>query len=87
VANITGYSVHECEGHEGWKLLVHPDDQQKALSHLQKVSEGRSMCIEYRIVDKQGNIIPVMDYAKPVDVQTFDIKGAVALVKQPLEEE
>ncbi len=87
VTNITGYTVAECDGHEGWKRLVHPEDQHKALEHLQKVSEGRSMCMEYRIVDKQGNVIPVMDYAKPVDVQTFDIKGAVALVKQPQEEE
>ncbi len=82
VSNITGYSVQECEGHEGWKKLVHPDDRGKATSHLHKVSEGRSMCIEYRIIDKAGNEIPVMDYAKSVDVQTFDIKGAVALVKQ-----
>ncbi len=85
VTNITGYSVQECEGHEGWKKLVHPDDREKAISHLHKVSEGRSMCIEYRIVDKSGNVIPVMDYAKTVDVQTFDIKGAVALVKQTVE--
>ncbi|TVQ67586.1 MAG: PAS domain S-box protein [Balneolaceae bacterium] len=87
VKNMTGYSVEECEGHEGWKRLVHPDDQEKATSHLKKVSEGRSMCMEYRIVDKEGNVVPVMDYAKMVDVQTFDIKGAVALVKQPQEED
>jgi PAS domain S-box-containing protein len=87
VTNITGYEVGECEGNEGWKRLVHPDDQETAIQHLKKVSDGRSMCVEYRIVDKQGNVIPVMDYAKPVDVQTFDIKGAVALVKQPKEED
>ncbi|MFO8029844.1 MAG: PAS domain S-box protein [Cyclonatronaceae bacterium] len=87
VTNITGYSTDECEGYEGWKKLIHPDDQEKALGHLKKVSDGRSMCIDYRIVDKNGNEIPVMDYAKTVDVQTFDIKGAIALVKQPQEEE
>ncbi len=86
VKNITGYSVEECEGHEGWKRLVHPDDREKALGHLKKVAGGRSMCMDYRIVDKQGNEIPVMDYAKTVDLQTFDIKGAVALVKQSQED-
>lgn len=80
--NITGYEPSECEGFEGWKKLVHPDDQAKAIQHLQKASEGRSMCIEYRIIDKSGNELPIMDYAKTVDIGSFDIKGAVALVKQ-----
>lgn len=83
VTNITGYTTTECEGQEGWRRLIHPDDQEKALSHLQKVSEGRSICMDYRIVDKQGNVIPIMDYAKPVEMQPFDIKGAVALAKEP----
>ncbi len=86
VTNITGYSSGECEGHEGWKKLVHPDDREKAIQHLKKVSEGRSMCIEYRIIDKEGNVIPVMDYAKTVDVGAFDIKGAVALINETKEE-
>ena len=82
LGNITGYEPSECEGFEGWKKLVHPDDQEKAIQHLQKASEGRSMCIEYRIIDKSGNELPIMDYAKTVDIGSFDIKGAVALVKQ-----
>lgn len=80
VVKITGYEPSECEGYEGWKKLVHPDDQKKAMEKLQKVKEGRSMCTEYRLVDKEGNEIPVMDYAKPVDILKFDIKGAVVLV-------
>ncbi|MBP3192792.1 PAS domain S-box protein [Natronogracilivirga saccharolytica] len=84
--NITGYDPSECEGHEGWKKLVHPDDQAKAVEHLKKVIDGRSMCTEYRLVSKNGAEIPVMDYAKPVEINTFDIKGAVALVKKGQEE-
>ncbi len=86
ITNLTGYSVRECEGYDGWLRLIHEDDREKAKSHLKKVSEGRSMCIEYRIVDKNGKELPVMDYAKSVDVQTFDIKGAVALIKQTADE-
>ncbi|MDG5766818.1 PAS domain S-box protein [Balneolales bacterium ANBcel1] len=82
ILKVTGYTQEECEGHEGWKKLVHPDDREKAIGHLQKVSEGRSQCSEYRIVGKSGEVMPIMDYAKPVDIQTFDVKGAVVLIHE-----
>ena len=81
VLKITGYHQGECEGHEGWKRLVHPDDREKATDHLKQVKEGRSRCSEYHIIAKDGSEIPVMDYAKPVDINTFDIKGAVVVTR------
>ena len=87
VLKITGFEQYECEGYEGWKKLIHPEDQKKALNHLKKVSDGRSVCSEYRIRDKEGNEIQVMDYAKPVDISKFDIKGAVVVVKKDQEEQ
>ncbi|MEX0680786.1 MAG: PAS domain S-box protein [Balneolales bacterium] len=82
IQNITGYTPAECEGCEGWKKLIHPEDQKKVMVHLKKAAEGKSMCTEYRIIDKEGQEIQVMDYSRDADINKFDIKGAVALVNQ-----
>ena len=82
IYKVAGYTPEECEGIEGWKKLVHPDDHEKASTHLKKVSAGPSMCCEYRLVDKNGKVIPVMDYAKVVDEKSCEIKGAIVLVDQ-----
>ncbi len=82
ITRITGHVPAECEGHEGWKKLIHPEDQNKVIEHLKKINDGRSMCCEYRLIDKDGEEIPVMDYAKPVDIKTFDIKGAIVKVTE-----
>ncbi len=82
IQQITGYSQSECDGYDGWKKLVHPNDQGKVVSHLKKAKTGRSICAEYRLVDKQGRELPIIDYAKPVNIKTFDIKGAVVLIKK-----
>lgn len=86
VQKITGYLPTECEGHQGWRRLVHEEDLEKAKAHLQKVQEGRSLCIEYRLKAKSGEEIPVMDYAKAADGTTFEIKGAIVMVREKTEE-
>lgn len=46
--------------------LIHEDDHEKVLLHLQKVMAGRSNTEEFRIKNKDGSYIGVIDYAKPV---------------------
>lgn len=82
IKNITGYSPEECEGAQGWKKIVHPDDQAAVVSHLKKAEDKLSSCIDYRLVGKDGAVIPVMDYAKSSSSSSDNLKGAVVVVKE-----
>lgn len=46
--------------------LIHEDDHEKVISHLQKVMGGKSNTEEFRIKTKDGTYTEVIDYAKPV---------------------
>jgi PAS domain S-box-containing protein len=64
-SRITGITANES------KLLpltdlIHDDDQEKVIAHLQKVMSGKSNTEVFRIKTKTGDFKEVIDYAKPV---------------------
>lgn len=78
---ITGISKHEASG---LKLsdIVHTEDVNKALKHMQIVLDGRPNTEQFRIKHNEGNYIPVIDYAKPVwDAErnnVIEVKGSTS---------
>lgn len=62
--------------------IVHKDDHQKLDAHLKIVLDGKPNTEQFRLKNKKGNYIPVIDYAKPewnsdrTNVEA--IKGAVS---------
>lgn len=55
--------------------LIHEDDHEKVLSHLQKVMAGKSNTEEFRIKTREGSYVEVIDYAKPV----FDANSSLVI--------
>ena len=80
--NLTGYSVDDCLGKQGWKTLVHPDDQEFALSHIRKALSGKSSCEEYRVITKSGEPLKVVDYAKADHENTSQIRGSLTNITE-----
>jgi PAS domain S-box-containing protein len=67
-SRITGFSIEETAAHGGWISLVHPDDITQYHRHLQHLLLGERHSIEYRIINRTGqvrwlrvNSVPVWD--------------------------
>ncbi len=63
---ITGYSKKELQDKGGWETLIYPPDMKIPLGQLQMLMKGESATVEYRIQDKAGEILWVLDYARPI---------------------
>lgn len=61
---MTGLSLNTLQ-EEGLKALVHEDDYDRVVEHFKKAMQGNKCTSEYRIRDKEGNYIEIVDYAKP----------------------
>jgi PAS domain S-box-containing protein len=79
--NITGLSAEEAEN-LSLTELIHKDDTEKALAHLENVLQGKPNTEQYRIKGKDGTYIMVVDYAKPVwsadKSSVEEIKGSIS---------
>jgi PAS domain S-box-containing protein len=64
-SNITGISAVDVT-EMPLKKLVHSDDVDKVKKHLEVVYGGKPNTEQYRIKDKDGEYVNVIDYAKPV---------------------
>lgn len=78
--NVTGLKKEESEGRL-LSELVHSDDHEEFLIHLETVGSGRPNTEQYRIKTANG-FIRVIDYAKPVWNQeksaVIEIKGSIS---------
>lgn len=78
---ITGVSVDDAEGML-LKNLVHQDDYEKVIAHIDNVLEGKPTTEQYRIRRKDGGYTKVIDYAKPVwdseNSNVIAIKGSTS---------
>lgn len=64
-SEITGLSTDAIVGKANVDNFIHQDDIDKFKAHLQKVFEGQDSTCEYRIKNKNGEFIEVLDYGKP----------------------
>jgi len=89
-AALTGFATEHFENSKTWRELIHPEDADKVLRHFQIVwQQGKSHTEEYRIKQRSGGYLPVLDYAKPEydpeDEETvICVKGAVTVDKSHL---
>jgi PAS domain S-box-containing protein len=63
---ITGYTPEEVDERGGWIGVVHPEDRDIALQHRQTFLSGQESITEYRIITKQGDVVWLRDYSRPV---------------------
>ena len=78
---ITGYSMEEFIGRDGWSATVHPDDREQDARDMAKLSNNQRVVSELRIIHKDQSIRWVRVYAHPVwddeQKQLVSIYGAV----------
>ncbi|NNL76758.1 MAG: response regulator, partial [Desulfobacterales bacterium] len=63
---ITGFSREEVSSRGGWESLIYPEDISIPLGQLKSLLSNQSKTVEYRIIDKTGNIRWMRDFAKPI---------------------
>ncbi|MBU2560493.1 PAS domain S-box protein, partial [archaeon] len=81
LTKITGFTIKEIVARGGWESLIYPEDMPIPLSQEKDLIEGKSKTVEYRIMNKNGDVRWMMDYAKPEwdekEKRTTHIFGAV----------
>ncbi len=75
IKKICGYSEKRVVNDHLWEKLIHPEDQNIFRQHAARLQKGAKSTVEYRIIDKNGDIHWIQDYAflirkgkKPVQV-------------------
>ncbi len=63
---ISGYSVDEYMAIGGWRATVHPDDIDIDDRDMERLSKNKKVETEIRIIAKNGNIVWVKVYARPI---------------------
>ncbi len=63
---ITGFSRKEVMKRGGWESLIHQDDLHIPMEQLKLLFSNQSKAVEYRIIDKEGNIRWMKDFSKPI---------------------
>ena len=63
---ITGYSLSEIDSLEGFIKLIYPEDQTNIQKALKSLLTGIEGAIEYRIINKNGDVHWLFDHAIPV---------------------
>jgi PAS domain S-box-containing protein len=74
---ITGYTLEETSAPGFWQHLVHAEDIQILLKHIQTVLSGEPDTIELRVITKSGEMRWLRDFSNPV--WDADQKRVVAL--------
>lgn len=85
--DMTGYSWEECSTTDFWRKLIHQEDHEFALGHLQKARDGSSSCERYRIVTKDGSVRKILDYVKPSNEEDVHLVGNAADITGESEEQ
>ena len=82
-ALLLGYDIEDFLGSDKYTAasVVHPDDLD-LLEHADGlVAEGtRPVIVRYRLIDSQGNALPVLDVSRPVVDEKGGISGFVTLL-------
>ena len=65
IEKLTGYPLHYLsDGWEFWQSIIHPEDVQNWIKFTDKLAEGISAELEYRILHKDGPVIWIQDNAQ-----------------------
>jgi PAS domain S-box-containing protein len=64
IEKITGYSRDQITEIGGWEKLIFKEDIKIAYEQLNQLLKGKPKTVEYRIINKNGKLLWVRDYAK-----------------------
>ena len=80
---ITGLSTEVVIGKGEVDDFIYADDVETFKNHLQKIFEGQESTCEYRLKNKEGEYVTVLDYGKPEwdqdEKEVLSISGAVSV--------
>lgn len=63
---ISGYALDELDAVGGWEKVVHHEDQVIYAERRQQLLDGKAHVCEFRIVNRNGSLRWLRDYARPV---------------------
>ncbi len=63
---LSGFTLEELAAKGGWESLIYPKDMSIPSGQLKSLLSNQPETVEYRIVDKGGNLRWMRDIAKPV---------------------
>jgi PAS domain S-box-containing protein len=68
IERLTGWPPEELVGGlVVWSSVIHPQDRRRVMEEKRRSLEaGEVFDMEYRLVDKQGQEVPILDHAEPV---------------------
>lgn len=66
VARLAGITEAEMLKPDGWRKITHPDDWPIVQHQIDELRANRACTVQYRLVDRAGNIHWVIDRARPV---------------------
>ena len=79
---MTGYTVDDMRRHDVWDKTIHPEDFPGIVKFLQTVISGQQGEYELRFFTKQGQLLWLHVFAKPVlDTETQRVKAIVGAAK------
>jgi len=85
---VTGFMTETFTKKDAWKKLIHPDDLDRFSKFIANAFGGQSTTEEYRIVNKDGEYLQVLDYAKPVrNEQSGEIEAIRGSVELKVQEQ
>ncbi|MBT8350175.1 MAG: PAS domain S-box protein [Deltaproteobacteria bacterium] len=64
--DLTGFSQEEIYSRGGWESLIFPEDMPIPITQLKSLHSNQPKTVEYRVIDKEGNIRWMRDFAKPM---------------------
>jgi len=64
-SRISGYTLADIQGADGWSNLMHPDDLPVVAQYYQALISGQSSTKELRIITKGGGVRWLRSYARP----------------------
>lgn len=62
---ITGLSTEAITGQDKVEKFIHKDDIDSYRKHLRKINSGKNSSCEYRLLNKNGEYLEVLDYGEP----------------------
>jgi len=79
---ITGYTLEETHAPGFWQKLVHAEDINILLRHIQNILSGKPDTIEIRAITKNGQLRWLRDYSNPVwDAEQKRVVGLYGAVQ------
>lgn len=86
LSSIVGYTVEEIGKVGGWIKIIHPEDMKLVGDRVIDILEGKIGVCEYRVFAKNGEIVWLRDYSKPLRDSTGRVSSMIGASKNITQE-